>query len=57
MKDYPRFITPDFKPFNPVVLARETEKIVCSGNKRKYTDFYATGVYGGIATGYAVDAV
>ena len=30
----------------------ETEKIVCRGNKRKYTAFYATGVYGGIATGY-----
>ncbi len=54
MKDYPRFVTPDFKPFDPVVLARETEKIVCSGNKREYTDFYATGVYGGITTGYTV---
>lgn len=52
MKTYPRFVTPDFKPFDPVELARETEKIVCRGNRRKYTDFYATGVYGGIATGY-----
>lgn len=25
---------------------------MCKGNKRKYTAFYATGVYGGIATGY-----
>ena len=53
MKIYPRFLTPDSKPFNPDELARETEKIVCHGTKRKYTGFYATGVYGGIATGYA----
>lgn len=52
MEAYPSFITPDFKPFDPVELARETEKIVSKGNERKYTDFYATGVYGGIATGY-----
>jgi len=52
MKTYPRFVTPDFEPFNPIELAMETEKIVCRGNKRKYTAFYATGVYGGIATGY-----
>jgi len=50
----PRFVVPDFKPFNPVDLARETEEIVCKGNMRKYTAFYATGVYGGIATGYTV---
>ncbi|MDI6888897.1 MAG: radical SAM protein [Methanocellales archaeon] len=50
---YPRFVMPDSEPFDPVKLARETEKIVCKGDKRKYTDFYATGVYGGIATGYA----
>jgi uncharacterized Fe-S cluster-containing radical SAM superfamily protein len=49
---YPRFVTPNFVPFDPVKLARETEKIVCRGDERKYTDFYATGVYGGIATGY-----
>lgn len=54
MDDYPRFVTPTLKPFNPIDLARETEKIVCKGDKRKYTDFYATGVYGGIATGYTV---
>jgi len=54
LKAYQRFITPSFKPFNPVELAIETEKIVCKGNQRKYTDFYATGVYGGIATGYTV---
>jgi len=52
MGGYPRYIRPGFKPFDPVELARETEKIVCRGDARKYTDFYATGVYGGIATGY-----
>jgi uncharacterized Fe-S cluster-containing radical SAM superfamily protein len=52
MKTYPCFITPGFEPFDPVELAKETEKIVCRGNERKYTAFYATGVYGGIATGY-----
>jgi len=54
LKAYQRFITPSSKPFNPVELAKETERIVCKGNQRKYTDFYATGVYGGIATGYTV---
>jgi len=53
MKKYPRFLTPSSKPFDPLRLARETEKLVCRGTERKYTDFYATGVYGGIATGYA----
>jgi uncharacterized Fe-S cluster-containing radical SAM superfamily protein len=47
-----------FKPFDALELARETERIVTregpEGLERKYTDFYATGVYGGIATGYAV---
>jgi len=43
-----------FKPFDPLWLAKATEDIVCSGDARKYTAFYATGVYGGIATGYAV---
>jgi len=57
-KAYPRFITPEFEPFNPVELARETEKIVTRkgpcGLERKYEAFYTTGVYGGIATGYCV---
>ncbi len=52
MGAYPRCITPGFEPFDPILLARETEEIVCRGDARKYTDFYATGVYGGIATGY-----
>jgi len=57
-KEYPRFVTPDFQPFDPVELIRETEKIVTRkgphGLERKYESFYATGVYGGIATGYCV---
>jgi uncharacterized Fe-S cluster-containing radical SAM superfamily protein len=52
VRAYPRYLTKDFEPFDPLELARETERIVCKGNKRKYTAFYATGVYGGIGTGY-----
>ena len=58
LKSYPRFVTPNFKPFDAVELARETEKIVTRrgphGLERKYEAFYATGVYGGIATGYCI---
>jgi uncharacterized Fe-S cluster-containing radical SAM superfamily protein len=57
MKEYQRLLTPSFKPFNPLKLARETEKIVTregsEGLERKYTDFYSVPVYRGIATGYA----
>lgn len=42
-------VTPDWKAFDPVELAKRTEKIVCKGDRRKYTAFYCTGVYGGIA--------
>ncbi len=52
MGAYPRYITSSYEPFDPIQLAKETEEIVCRGDARKYTDFYATGVYGGIATGY-----
>ncbi len=52
--DYIRYLTPSVEPFDPVKLARDTARLVCSYNKRKYTKFYATGVYGGIATAYAV---
>ena len=51
---YPRYLTKQSRPFDPKDLARETEKIICRGNRRKYTDFYCTGVYGGISTGYLV---
>ncbi|MEM3765835.1 MAG: radical SAM protein [Candidatus Bathyarchaeia archaeon] len=55
--EYQRFLTQGFKPFNPVELAKETEKIVTrqgdEGLERKYTAFYSVPVYRGIATGYA----
>lgn len=50
-------IIPPF-PFNPWELTKQTRKIVCRKIngivQRKYTDFYAVGVYGGIATAYSV---
>ncbi len=49
---YPRYLQPGFVPFDPLDLAAKTEQIVCRGDRRKYTKFYCTGVYGGIATGY-----
>jgi uncharacterized Fe-S cluster-containing radical SAM superfamily protein len=49
---YQRYLEPGFTPFDPLELARQTEKIVCRGDQRKYTKFYCTGVYGGIATGF-----
>jgi len=54
MHGYPRFITSGFELFDPVKLAGKTESIVCRSDERKYTAFYATGVYSGIATGYTV---
>ena len=53
MNSYPRMIRRGER-FNPIEVARRTEVIVCRGDARKYTAFYATGVYGGIATGYVV---
>lgn len=57
MRAYPRYLTKDSQPFDPVELAKLTEQIVCrqgpNSQERKYDAFYATGVYGGIATGYA----
>jgi uncharacterized Fe-S cluster-containing radical SAM superfamily protein len=51
---YPRHVKPDHKPFDPLQLGASTEGIVCKDSMRKYTDFYCTGVYGGISTGYVV---
>ncbi len=51
---YPGMIDKDTTPFNPIRLQRLTEAIVGRGNKRRYTHFYCTGVYGGISTGYTV---
>ena len=58
MEPYQRYLTPGFEPFDPLELARETEKIVTregkEGLERKYADIYSVPVYRGIATGYAV---
>ena len=54
MEKYPRYLTPDSQPFNPLEVAKKTEEIVCRNSMRKYTAFYTVGVYRGIATGYAV---
>lgn len=54
MNEYPRYVTEDWEPLDPVELAKRTEAIVCRGQHRKYTDFYVVGVYGGISTGYTV---
>jgi uncharacterized Fe-S cluster-containing radical SAM superfamily protein len=51
-KTYQRYLEPGFIPFDPLELAEETEKIVCRGNRRKYTKFICTRMYGGIVTGY-----
>lgn len=57
MEPYPRCVGSNFEPYDSVQLAAETERMVCrpgpEGQERKYSSFYATGVYGGIATGYA----
>jgi uncharacterized Fe-S cluster-containing radical SAM superfamily protein len=58
MGKYQRLLTRGFKPFDPLELAEETEKIVTRGGpeglERKYTGIYSAPVYRGIATGYAV---
>ena len=57
MKGYQRFLTTGFRPFDPIKLAEETERIVTrpgpEGLERRYTGFYSVPVYRGIATGYA----
>jgi len=56
---YQRFLRRGFKPFDPLDLTRETEKIVTErgkgkeGLERKYVGIYSAPVYRGIATGYA----
>ena len=55
---YPRYVTPDFKRFDPLELAQWTERIVGKYEEgrwfRKYDKFSIAGVYRGISTGYAV---
>ncbi len=53
-RKYISFLTPESEAFDPIALAHQTEEIVSQNNSRKYTDFYCTGVYGGISTGYGV---
>jgi len=58
MRSYQRFLAPGFRPFNPIELAKDTERIVTregpEGLERKYAGIYSAPVYRGIATGYAV---
>jgi len=49
---YVRYVTPDFEYFDPVELAKETEKIVCRDDQRKYTGFNLWRYYGGTIDGY-----
>jgi len=53
MKHYIRYVKPGFKHFDPVLLAKETERIVCKGDERKYSGFVLDPEYRGIVTGYA----
>ena len=49
---YQRYLETGFTAFDPLDLARQTEDIVCRGDRRKYTKFICTRMYGGIATAY-----
>ncbi len=51
---YQRYIVPESPPFDPIELTRQTAALTCRQAERKYTDFYCTGVYQGISTGYLV---
>jgi uncharacterized Fe-S cluster-containing radical SAM superfamily protein len=54
VNEYPGYLQQGFEPYDPIELMRLTERRVCQGDARKYTDFYCVGVYGGISTGYLV---
>ncbi|MFX1476403.1 MAG: radical SAM protein [Promethearchaeota archaeon] len=53
---FPTLVTPNTPPFDQLELAKEAQRHVCrnSDAARKYTSFYVAGVYGGIATAYAL---
>ncbi len=53
---FPRLVTPSTPPYNSLELVKTLQSIVCrlSDTARKYTNVYIAGVYGGIATAYAV---
>jgi uncharacterized Fe-S cluster-containing radical SAM superfamily protein len=60
--NYVRCVTEGLKPYDPLDLAKRTEEIVISGNKRKYLrtggsefpEFYLDGAYGGVITGMSI---
>lgn len=52
MKRYVRYVKLRFRNFDPVSLARETERIVCNRENRKYTGFVSDPEYQAIVTGY-----
>ena len=56
MERFPREVTPSSAPYDPLELAEVTQEVVCrpEDRARKYTSVYVAGVYGGIATAYAV---
>ncbi len=58
IEGYPRYITKNWKPYNPIEVTEQTYRIVCRVEKgvelRKYTSFYVAGVYRGIVTGCIV---
>ena len=56
MEPFPRVVTPSSAPYDPLELAEASQEVVCrpEDGARKYTAVYVAGVYGGIATAYAV---
>lgn len=53
MKHHIRYMKLGDEYFDPILLSKETERIVGKGNKRKYTGFIFDPQYQGVATGYA----
>jgi len=51
---YPRGLVKGQEPFDPIEVAKETERIVIDGNKGKYVKFRVENFYGQIATARGV---
>lgn len=53
---FPRLVTPSTPPYDTLELVKALRNTVCRSQDaaRKYTNVYVAGVYGGIATAYAV---
>ena len=49
---YQRYLKTGFTPFDPLKLAKQTEEITCRDDRRKYSKFIYSRMYGGIVTGY-----